>query len=43
MAFNKWIVVVGVLGMMAMLAAGGLLWMVLTRPVDLAEIIQRFS
>ncbi len=43
MAFNKWIVVVGLLGMMAMLAAGGLLWMVLTRPVDLAEFIQRLS
>lgn len=43
MAFNKWIVVVGLLGMMAMLAAAGLLWMVLTRPVDLAEFIQRLS
>ncbi len=43
MAVNKWIVVVGLLDMMAMLAAGGLLWMVLTRPVDLAEFIQRLS
>ena len=43
MGFNRWIVAVGVLGMMAMLAAGGLLWLVLTRPVDVAAFIQRLS
>ena len=43
MALNRWIVALGVLGMMAMLAAGGLLWLVLTRPVDVAAFIQRLS
>ena len=43
MGFNKWIVVLGVLGAMAMLAAGGLLWLVVTRPVDVAAFIQRLS
>lgn len=43
MGFNRWIVVVGILGLMAVLAAGGLLWLVLTRPVDVAVFVQRFS
>jgi hypothetical protein len=43
MGFNRWIVAVGILGMAAMLAAGGLLWLVLTRPVDVAAFVQRFS
>jgi hypothetical protein len=43
MGFNKWIVVLGVLGAMAMLAAGGLLWLVVTRPVDVAAFVQRLS
>jgi hypothetical protein len=43
MAFNRWIVAVGVLGAMAMLAAAGLLWLVLTRPIDVAAFVQRFS
>lgn len=43
MGFNRWIVAVGVVGTMAMLAAGGLLWLVLTRPVALATFIDRLS
>jgi len=43
MGLNKWIVAVGIVGMMAVLAAGGLLWLVLTRPVDVAAFIQKFS
>ena len=43
MAFNRWYVALGILGVMAMLAAGGLLWLVLTRPVDVAAFVQQFS
>lgn len=43
MGLNRWMVVVGIVGMMAMLAAGGLLWLVLTRPVRLAEFLQNLS
>ena len=43
MGFNKWFVALGILGLAAMFAAGGLLWLVLTRPVDVAAFIQRLS
>lgn len=43
MAFNRWLVALGILGVMAMLAAGGLLWLVLTRPVDVAAFVQQLS
>ncbi len=38
---NRWVIAVGIVGMAAVLAAGGLLWVVLTRPVALADFIQR--
>ncbi len=38
---NRWVIAVGVLGTAALVAAAGLLWVVLTRPVALAEFIQR--
>lgn len=43
MGFNRWMVAVGIVGAMAMLAAGGLLWLVLTRPVTLAEFIKNLN
>ena len=38
-AMRMWFVGVAVLGMAAGAAAAGLLWMVLTRPVALAQIL----
>ena len=38
---NRWVVAVGIVGTAAMIAAAGLLWVVLTRPVALAEFLQR--
>ena len=38
---NRWVVAVGIVGTAAMVAAAGLLWVVLTRPVALAEFLQR--
>ena len=38
---NRWVVAAGIVGTAAMIAAAGLLWVVLTRPVALAEFLQR--
>jgi hypothetical protein len=38
---NRWVVAVGLVGTAALVAAAGLLWVVLTRPVALAEFIHR--
>jgi hypothetical protein len=38
---NRWVLAVGIVGTAAMLAAAGLLWIVLTRPVALADFVQR--
>ena len=38
---NRWVVAVGIVGLTAMLAAAGLFWMAVTRPVALAEFVQK--
>ncbi len=38
---NRWMVMVGVVGTTALVAAGWLLWVVLTRPTVAASLVQR--